>query len=443
MICSGCEIWEEYQRLKAENSELKKENEELKQKLQIYENPNVPPSRRRGYPTRPRSNSGRRFPGRPKGYPGKTRPTPKPDVVKVPEWKECERCGALLGPPSHVNHNTVEEISNPSPKVVIDFLEFGGECGWCGTYNVARHPDCPPDGRFGKNVLVQTTLMKFEDRLPHKKVCETLDRVYGLSVTPATVLDITRRVSEWLKPMYEEICRRIRGARVVYIDETGHYVDGEKHWLWIFTTETETFIVIRKRRSESVLEEVLGKNFRGFIGCDGWRSYPTFTKNIQRDWAHLLREAKWLAEHVPRAERLSKALHKLYDDLKHDLEDRPPPEERARLARNAKRRLKRWINKRYRNPEIKRFVAKIRNGFDHWFTFVTHPGIEPTNNRAERALREHVVQRKIIGTFRNGKGTSIYETIMTLLATWKQRGLNLSEMLAESLTQEWARRAQS
>jgi uncharacterized protein (TIRG00374 family) len=34
-------------------------------------------------------------------------------------------------------------------------------------------------------------------------------------------------------------------------------------------------------------------------------------------------------------------------------------------------------------------------------------GGEPTNNRAERALREHVVQRKIGGTLRKGKGTSI------------------------------------
>jgi hypothetical protein len=51
-------------------------------------------------------------------------------------------------------------------------------------------------------------------------------------------------------------------------------------------------------------------------------------------------------------------------------------------------------------------------------------GVEPTNNRAERTLRELVVQRKIIGTLRNEKGIFIYETLPTLLATWKQRGLD-------------------
>ena len=436
MTCKDCEkLQKKIKGLKSQIAALKKENAELRRRLDIYENPNVPPSRRR-YPTRPRSNCGKRFPGRPKGYPGKTRPIPKPDRVVIPDWKNCEICGVPLGPPEFVNHHIREEISNPSPREVIDFLEFGGRCSRCGTYNHARHPDCPPDGRFGKNVLVQTTLMKYDERLPLQKARDVLKRQYGLSVTPATILDITRRVSELLKPEYEEIHRRICGARVVYIDETGHHIDGKKCWIWVFTTETETFVVIRKRRSQSVLEEVLGKDFQGFLVVDGWKSYPAFTRKIQRDWAHLLREADWLAERTDRANPIRKALHKLYNQFKLVLEDDPPPEERARLARKAKRRLSYWMKKRYRN-EIKDFIQKIRNGFDHWFTFVTTPGIEPTNNRAERALREHVVQRKIIGTFRNEKGTSIHETIMTLLATWKQRGLNPSEMLAESLTKAW------
>ena len=54
---------------------------------------------------------------------------------------------------------------------------------------------------------------------------------------------------------------------------------------------------------------------------------------------------------------------------------------------------------------------------DQWFTFLTSPGVEPTNNRAEGVLREHVVQRKIIGALRNQKGTFIRETITTVLAT--------------------------
>ena len=71
--------------------------------------------------------------------------------------------------------------------------------------------------------------MKYKERLHHRKVCESLDRTYGLRVTPATVLDITRRVSGWLRPEYEGILNRIRSADVVYVDEMGAKVDGAWH----------------------------------------------------------------------------------------------------------------------------------------------------------------------------------------------------------------------
>jgi hypothetical protein len=82
---------------------------------------------------------------------------------------------------------------------------------------------------------------------------------------------------------------------------------------------------------------------------------------------------------------------------------------------------------------VRKLIGKISNGFDYWFTFIIHPGVEPTNNRAERALREHVILRKIMGTLRNSKGTSIHERIMTVLATWEQQGLNSLQMLRSSL----------
>ena len=78
---------------------------------------------------------------------------------------------------------------------------------------------------------------------------------------------------------------------------------------------------------------------------------------------------------------------------------------------------------------VEKFIGKIVNGFKCWFGFVLCSDVEPTNNRVEGALWEHVAQPKIIGTLHNKKGTSIYETMMTVLATWMQRGLNSFQML--------------
>jgi len=57
---------------------------------------------------------------------------------------------------------------------------------------------------------------------------------------------------------------------------------------------------------------MLGEGFDMVIVCDGGRSYHSFTVNIQRDWAHLLREADRLAERVDEAEPLQRVLHRRY-----------------------------------------------------------------------------------------------------------------------------------
>ena len=409
-----------------------------------YENPHTPPSRRM-YPTRngDHAKSMKRFPGRPKGHKGNTRPRPKAsDIIKEPAKKcICDHCGAPLQEPVHVGHHFVEETSNPHPRQVIDFLQFEYKCTLCKCYTSARHPDCPPDGVFGKNALIQTTLLKFEQRLPFEKIAQQMENQFGLPMTPASALEITRRVSEYLRPEYEAIMERVRRAKIVNVDETSEKVDGVKHWLWVFTTETDTFFVIRKSRGKKVLDEVLGKAFEGYLGCDGWKSYSNFSDKLQRCWAHLLREAEWLAQQCEETKPLYLALKRLYADLAGLLVGDPPLSQRKKFQAAAKRRLRYWLGKDYESKEAKRFIEKVRNGFDHWFTFVVVPGLESTNNRAERALKEPVVQRKIIGTFRNGKGTRIYETMMTLLATWKQRGLNPYEVMAESLTASWSRRS--
>ena len=51
--------------------------------------------------------------------------------------------------------------------------------------------------------------------------------------------------------------------------------------------------------------------------------------------------------------------------------------------------------------------------------------MEPTNNLAEQAIREHVVIRKIIGTFRSEQGSQNYQYISFLLATWRLKGMSM------------------
>ena len=85
---------------------------------------------------------------------------------------------------------------------------------------MTRDSRCPVEGRFDSRALAHITLLKYDYRLPHRKVSRALKREFGLEITPATVLDVNRRVSHAPKDEYGDIKKRIRESDVVYVDET-------------------------------------------------------------------------------------------------------------------------------------------------------------------------------------------------------------------------------
>ena len=423
--------------LKASVSEiepLKAKIRELEARLAQYENAHTPPSLRRGRnrkKDRDESNKGK--PGQKIGHKGVTRPYVTPNRQVEVTMDFCPDCGAKLGSPFRIDSKIIEEIPEPQPIIVTDYRISHYRCPCCRKEVAAKDSSCPHEGKFGNNVIALATIFKYEDRLPHRKIHDAMMRSYGLKISPATILDLTRRAADAVRSEYDAILSKIRGAPIVYADETSISVQGETHWIWTFTTPSETFFVIRKSRGMKVLMEVLTRRFKGIIVCDGWMPYARFTKHLQRCWAHLLRESKDIAEKFEEAIPLHNALKELYEILTTALENDPPPKVRKTLWKLAREALRHWIKKEYSIKKVQKFIGKINNGFNYWFTFVINPGVEPTNNRAERALRPNVVLRKILGTLRNHKGTSIHECIMTTLATWGLKGLNSLQMLTAKL----------
>jgi transposase len=422
------------EQLKNENELLKAKIKELEARLAQYENPHTPPSLRRGLNRKKdqdKNNKGK--PGQKVGHKGVTRPYATPDSQVEVTTDRCPDCGAELGTPFRIESKIIEEIPEPQPVMVTEYKIAHYRCPCCQKEVVANDAGCPHEGKFGNNVIAQATLLKYEDRLPHRKIQDTMKRLFGLRISPATIFDLTRRAADAVRSEYDAILRKIRSAPILYVDETSIHVQGERHWIWTFSTPSESFFVIRKSRGMKVLMEVLTRRFKGIIVCDGWKPYARFSKRIQRCWAHLLRESKDIAEKFEEAIPLHNALKELYAILTEALENDPLPEVRKTLWQLAREALRHWIMKEYPIEKVRKFIGKINNGFDYWFTFIINPGVEPTNNRAERALRPQVVLRKILGTLRNDKGTSIHERIMTTLATWGQRGQDILQMLTSKL----------
>ena len=392
---------------------LEKQNAELKKRLAAYENAHMPYSRKLFKP-KPKASGKKR--GRPEGLPGTTRPNPTPDRTIESTYKRCPKCkkGELvwLGK----DERFVEEIPEPRPVKVTKYVNNIYLCTCCNNEVVAMHKDCPDTGRFGNHVLAETALMKFEERLTFRKIEDVMMRRWKLAITPASVMGFTRRTCSALEAEHAKLIGKIRASECVYADETSLRINGIKFWIWIFVAKDAVLCVIRRSRGKKVVKEILGDS-EGILVCDGWKPYTTCRRIIQRCWAHTLREAD-----ETESKKLYELLCQLFTDAKSGIE-----------RTLAEKRLKNIISRHYKGEKSAKLVKKINNGFGNWFTFLSYPYVESTNNTAERALREHVVIRKIIGGLRSQAGARVHEVIMSCFATWKLAGLNLFSTLVSFL----------
>jgi len=70
---------------------------------------------------------------------------------------------------------------------------------------------------------------------------------------------------------------------------------------------------------------------------------------------------------------------------------------------------------------------------EHYFTFLTQPGVEPTNNLTEQAIRHVVIDRRVTQGTRGNAGMRWCERAWTIMATCAQQGRSVFEFLYQSL----------
>ena len=421
--------------------ELGREIAELKRRLSLYENSNSPPSKNsllyREMRKRRREEtdgSTPRKPGRKDGHQGVTQVF-KPTGQVFHTMERCPKCDSTSLSVVSTERRTVVDVPEPLPYTVKEHIVSVYRCSGCGADNLV--PDSVgselpsssvEEGReggviLGKNALSTISMLWSVARLPLRKISYALETLHGLRLSPATIGHALQNVSGRLGRFQEGVRRRVNMTKRANFDETGVSVAGRKGWIWVAATDTAAFIQVAMSRGRDVLERYFPR-FRGVATVDGWKPYRFF-RLIQRCWAHVLREAEVLslrASDREEARRLLLSLRRIFHETKSELEEHPPPN--RQLHDRMLRRLRYLLSKRYTDADVMRFVSKLREASKDLFTFALYRGVQPTNNHAERELREPIVHRKIRGQLKSEEGMTVFSRLMTAVSTWRLQGLN-------------------
>lgn len=434
--------------LEAENAALRAENEQLRQLVkQLQERVEeleraaarqAAPFRRKDKDRKPPDQH--QTPGRKPGHPPAHRPQPPQidDHVEV-RLSGCPHCG---GPVDSVEpcEQIIEDLPPVRPRVTR-LITYTGRCPRCGDVR-STHPMQVSTAvgaakvHLGVRALALGAWLNKHLGLPMRPTCRVLHHLGGLRLTPGGLAQALHRVAEKTKGPFLELVAGLRSQSAVYVDETGWWMGGPGYWLWTFTTPERTLYRVERSRGKDVVFDTLGAHFAGVLTSDCLASYENLPYTLHKCYAHHLKAIAAARDRKPEDQRsyfhdLSALLHAAMtlDRLRGDLS----PPEFLRLRQNLDQRADALILPTRADPDEERVANRLRKRRQWLFTFLDHPGVEATNNRAERALRPAVIARKLSCGNKTERGKRTWEILASLAATCTQRGQDLVEFLRPNL----------
>jgi len=82
-------------------------------------------------------------------------------------------------------------------------------------------------------------------------------------------------------------------------------------------------------------------------------------------------------------------------------------------------------------------ATRFRDHGEAYFQFITTPGIDPTNNLAEQAIRFIVIDRYVTQGTRSDRGRTASERIWTVIATCAMQGRSAFEFIRQAVYACW------
>ena len=352
----------------------------------------------------------------------------------------CAGCGALLlgDDPAPYRHQ-VTELPIVKPKVIEHQVHWVN-CPRCGHSNRGELPPEVAASWFGPNVISLVGLLMGRYRLSKRQVTHLLAECFGIRMAASTVVNQQQVISQARAAPVAELEPVVKNEPACNIDETSWRQPGtaKRPWLWTVVTAHITLFRIAPSRSGQMARALLGATYGGVAGTDRCSSY-TWLERRQLCWSHLVRDFQKILERGGDSYAVG-----------------------WYLKLQAEYLLMKWARVRDGTLDYFEFLAEfptIQTQIRHWLTiglktsssrtaetcrrllaadpnlwrFVSVPGLEPTNNSAERALRHPVIWRRNSHGTQSDGGSRFVERILTVVETCRQQQRPVFDFLRDAL----------
>ena len=407
-----------------ENQQLRAELDKLRKPPTSSGNSSLPPSRdqKRNGKGKRRKKHGPRF-----GHERAIRPlVDNPDQVIEATVQRCEHCQTGLEgvPPEKILRHQVTELP-PIKPVVIETRQHEVICPECHGVNRGALPEeLNRKGSFGPRLGAVAVYLRHEQHISYQRLRHVMEEIFGVSLSEGGIDGLMRGAAVAAQAVAQEIKKQVVGSDIIGSDETSVRVKRRNWWEWVLVSARGIFHAIRPTRSASVIEELMGNNRASCWVCDCYGAQlKAPAESFQLCLAHQLRDLQRLIELCP-GFGWALQMQKLFQSAIHlrNRFEKLTIDGFVKQAMQMEKRLDELLAEQLIGKDARRLQRRFIKHRNRLLTFLHYPGVEPTNNACERALRPSVIHRKVTNGFRSEWGAHAYAAFRTIGSTARQRG---------------------
>jgi transposase len=377
------------------------------------------------------------------------------DVIENHVPEVCRLCEVeLTGEDPEPYRHQILEIPPLRPQITEHRLHQLN-CPHCGIATRAKLPTGVGASQYGERLTATVALLSSDNYQSHSKVQTLLNRLFGIEISIASVNRLRHEVSEAVLLPVEAAQAFVQRSAFVHSDETsfsqgnsdGNNPEGKKGWLWTLVTASVIVFEVALSRSSATAKSLIGEAYSGIVISDRYSGYSWVDESHrQLCWAHIKRDLTAMSERpgvsqdigfalLRRQKRLFRLWHYVRDGT---LSRTDFHVQVALLRRGFKSQLEQAValldSPREKTPLAKtlRTCQALLKWESALWTFVEHPGIEPTNNAAEQALRPAVIWRRLSFGSQSEAGSQFVARMLTVISTLKVQGRDVLEFLTQA-----------
>jgi transposase len=328
------------------------------------------------------------------------------------------------------------------PPIIPEIREYHQhvlQCRACGESTRGQLPAGIPTGAFGPRLQALIGLCTGCYHLSKRQTEEFLTTALNIPISLGSICRVEQQLSSALAEPVAQAHEHLQHSQVAYADETSWKQQPDKSWLWVGLTNYLAVFLVRRKRDRDSAHALLGTHFQGVVVSDRYTVYQGL-KRRQICWAHLRRDWQAFIDRGGSSQRIGQALLDLTDYLFrqwHLVRDGTLQHLIFYFRMLSVRdQINAWLRQgcQCAHAETAGTCREILNVESALWTFSSVPGVEPTNNAAERALRQAVLWRKKSFGTRSPAGSQYVERILTAVTTCRLQGRSPLEYLTAACT---------